>query len=255
MLFVVGCTLPCRTCVSANQSTSCLSCYSTISIDPRIYYDSSTSRCLTTCPDGRYANTLTNNCLPCDSNCLTCNNTPTFCLSCNQTTNFKYLHVNTSVTPSTQTCLAACPIRMYADNTTNYLCTGCVSPCVTCASASQCLSCISGRFLVGTSCLPNCPAGIYIENPTTNACDPCSSSCLTCQTLTTTCTSCNTSLLLYQSQCRSTCPSPLVPQNGTCGPCNTSCLTCINDPYNCTSCNTASTLAYLLNNRCLATCP
>ena len=62
-------------------------------------------------------------------------------------------------------------------------------------------------------------------------------------------------MLLYQGVCRTSCSSPLVPQNGTCGPCDTSCKTCANNPYNCTSCNTASSLPYLLNNLCLSQCP
>ena len=64
-------------------------------------------------------------------------------------------------------------------------------------------------------------------------------------------------MLIYLNQCRTFCPSPLVPQNGTCGPCdlNSNCKTCSNNPFNCTSCDNNSTNAYLLNNLCLSSCP
>lgn len=109
--------------------------------------------------------------------------------------------------------------------------------------------------MLGSSCGTTCPTGLYIPNPSTNKCDPCDASCATCLIIITNCTSCNSPLLIYQNQCRSTCPTPLVPQNGTCGPCDTTCLTCINDPYTCTACDTGSTLPYLLNSRCLNACP
>lgn len=67
--------------------------------------------------------------------------------------------------------------------------------------------------------------------------------------------SCNSSLLLYNGQCRTSCPAGLVPVNGTCGSCDTSCLTCTGDMFNCTSCNISSALPYLYSNTCRATCP
>lgn len=129
--FVIGCTLPCRTCATPSNPTVCTSCYSIVSITPSIYFDSDNQKCLTDCPDGKYENYNLNLCSPCDTNCLTCNNTATYCLSCSQSPNstFKFLFLNTSIVPNTQTCLSACPSRMYGNAG---VCLSCISPCVLC---------------------------------------------------------------------------------------------------------------------------
>lgn len=145
-----------------------------------IYLDSALNRCFDICPMGKYASIASYSCLACDSNCLACTGTAVFCLTCNQNTTYKYLFTDTTVSPATQTCLSACPTRMYGNTLLNNQCTACVSPCLTCTSSTACLSCVAGSYLLGTSCGTSCPLGTYIANPTTNNCDPCSTSCLTC---------------------------------------------------------------------------
>ncbi len=172
--------MPCRTCQSLSQPTICTSCYSQTSISNLIYFDSLLKNCFSTCPAGKFADVATNTCTPCDTNCLTCNASATYCLSCNLTSSYKYLFVNTTATPNTQVCLSGCPNQMYPDSSNSYICTYCVSPCVTCTSSTSCSSCISGRYLLGTSCGTSCPTGLYIPNPSTNKCDPCDTSCATC---------------------------------------------------------------------------
>lgn len=257
IIFGIGCVLSCRTCVSSTQTSSCTSCYSVVSISPNIYYDSTANQCYQQCPDGKYENTvsLTNICSLCDSNCYKCDTSAVYCTACVSTSTFKYLYLNTSVVPNTQTCIAACPLYTYGDINNYNICTPCVSPCLACSSATNCTTCINGKFLFNHTCIASCPTGTAIQNSVTNTCDPCDSNCLTCSILTTNCTSCNASLLLYLGQCRVSCPAPLVPHNGTCASCDPNCQTCVNDIYTCTACDTASTYPYLHNSKCLSTCP
>lgn len=253
IIFSTSCTMPCRTC-SSTAPASCTSCYSNINISTFIYYDSALNRCYDNCPSGKFANIATLTCNLCDTNCLTCVGNATFCLTCNPNSTYKYLYANSGTVP-TRICLANCPSTMFPDPSNSLQCTNCVSPCATCTSISTCLSCVSGKYYINGTCASSCPVDVYIANTFTNACDPCSTSCRTCSTTTTNCTSCVSPLLIYQFQCLVSCPSPLVPQNNTCGPCDSNCLTCINDPFNCTSCNTNSSFAYLLNYKCLNSCP
>lgn len=131
----------------------------------------------------------------------------------------------------------------------------CNAPCLTCTSATACLSCVTGKYFVSGGCYDSCPSGISIPNSVTKSCDSCHSSCATCANTTTTCTSCVSPLLLYQNQCLSTCPTPLVSNNYTCAACDTNCLTCINDIFTCTSCDGLSSNKYLYNSKCINKCP
>lgn len=52
-----------------------------------------------------------------------------------------------------------------------------------------------------------------------------------------------------------TCPPPLVINNGLCSSCDSSCETCDTVHTNCTGCYSNSSLPLLHQDRCLATCP
>jgi len=68
----------------------------------------------------------------------------------------------------------------------------------------------------------------------------CHSNCLACDGSPTTCTSCNTGLLLNDGTCTATCEY----RDGTqCIDCHSNCLTCDGSPTTCTSCNTGLLLA------------
>ncbi len=100
IIFATACTLPCKGCVSATQPSQCTSCYS----DPTLVSNLvilSGSTCTSACPIGQYQNTTTSSCLPCSTNCESCQNFDQ-CLSCN---NNKYLYL--------QDCLTDCPIGFY----------------------------------------------------------------------------------------------------------------------------------------------
>lgn len=49
--FSLACILPCRTCSSTDQN-KCLTCYNNTAVTTFIYYRSTSSQCLDTCPSG-----------------------------------------------------------------------------------------------------------------------------------------------------------------------------------------------------------
>jgi hypothetical protein len=51
--FTLACTVPCQTCPSASP-TYCWTCYSSLSVTPKINYDNVTNSCYDVCPDGYY---------------------------------------------------------------------------------------------------------------------------------------------------------------------------------------------------------
>jgi hypothetical protein len=102
--FTTTCTLPCKTCQSASQSSICTSCYSNSSLNQvggAIYLNG--SLCSSFCSSGYYLDNSTQNCLQCSTSCLTCIAFTT-CLTCNGS--FLY---NSS-------CLSSCPFSFYGFN-------------------------------------------------------------------------------------------------------------------------------------------
>jgi proprotein convertase subtilisin/kexin type 5 len=99
----------------------------------------------------------------------------------------------TSLSPpvylSNNNCIQICPTFTYS-NAITYVCSACVSPCVTCTSQTDCLSCNSTTSLYQTSCLPTCPFGY---TSIVQVCLLCSPPCRSCSTSQTTCLSCLTS--------------------------------------------------------------
>ena len=118
-------------------------------------FDLATARCYLECmtlgtvPSG-------NQCVQCQSSCLTCSLAPTNCTSCDITSLNPYLNNNK--------CLSICPQFYYASNNT-YTCVLCTPPCETCTSGSisSCVTCQTGHYLFGTTCTPTCP-NLYYEN-------------------------------------------------------------------------------------------
>lgn len=193
--------------------------------------------CLTACPNDYYqiATGGLKFCQGCTAPCKTCTNA-SFCLSC--LSGYYYY---------SYACTTSCPSGYYADNSTNN-CVSCISPCKTCSSLSNCLSCNQG-FWNGSVCSNSCPNGQFGDtlNFICKTCDP---SCLTCITTATTCTSCSSTLIFYNRQCLSTCPSRFYNQSGLCASCVPPCYTC-SSATSCLSCS----YNYLLNSTCLSACP
>ncbi len=136
------CTPPCFNCTSATNCTSCSNGYL------------HQGRCLFTCPDGYYANQLLLICAPCNySICNGCTVTANQCTSCilNSTLNVFLVDNSTCISQS------KCGKTYYVDNSFGFLrCLKCLSPCLTCSSATYCNSCVSGVLYDG-SCSFTCP--------------------------------------------------------------------------------------------------
>lgn len=279
-----ACSSPCLTCSGA--VTSCLSCDP--SITPSVYL--SGTHCVTGCPSGRYANDTNNECTLCVSPCLTCT-TASNCVTCVSTHSFLqnacllscpsgYVSINqiclacqspcgtcsvtqtnctsclSTLSPSQylagNTCVATCPSGFYG-NVSTLTCTGCVSPCATCTSASSCLSCVVGSNLFQNTCSSTCQDGTYVSN---GVCSPCSAGCKTCSGTAANCGTCNSGyfMVVSTSSCVTTCPSGLYqdPMTQTCVGCQSPCTTCSGSQNNCTGCINGK---YLLGNSCVDACP
>ena len=199
-----GCTIClnqqlCERCDAPNYMLN----YNCVSSCSAFVHFSVNMTCLTSCPTNYFQ--TTNNtlkyCTSCSSPCQDCSNA-TFCLSC--VSGFYYFNF---------TCSTSCTSGYYADNTTN-TCKNCISPCKTCTSETSCLSCSLG-FWDGSQCASSCASGQFADTAN-NVCSNCDTACLTCINSATTCTSCNSSLIFYNSQCLSSCPARFYTNNGSC---------------------------------------
>lgn len=221
ILFVLNCTLPCKTCLST--PTTCTGCYNDSAITLSIYFNSVTSKCVDTCEVGYFADATQMKCNQCSSVCLSCASVSNNCTSCNSSSTSPYLNK----TSTAGTCLTACSSGMYPDtNQSPTLCVVCVTPCVTCTTQTACLSCVPGSYLYKTACLVSCPANISIINSTLGICQPCDIVCASCSIAASNCTTCASGTAYYNFGCVSACPTGMVIFNNNCIPCTSPCSTC-----------------------------
>ena len=257
---------PDGTCLTCNgpYSNNCLSCGNFQ------YLDSTTGKCVNTCPIGYYANPTTNKCEKCyeapyswttNQSCYTCTGTTSRdCTSCLPGT-FLY--------QEDQTCLYTCP-----DGWWSYLptrtCKICyqydaayptVFTCATCTAgtANDCLTCNSPYFWDSTTgtCVQTCPDG-YWGDSGSKTCKPCfsttSSSAImkTCKTCSggnnNQCTSCNSGTYLYTNNntCLGGCPGGWYPDTLT-----LSCELCFQSSSASSVPSTCATCTGPNNNQCV----
>ena len=247
----------CTTCVVGSAYNQCTSCSGSTFLNLP-----STGACTTTCPNGYWADTANNECMPCYSNGVS----PYSCETCYAGSNNNCYTCFPNTFLYNSQCIAPCPNGYYGEASTN-TCTACYnsgsSPytCTTCFGQSndECLSCNTGYLYEG-QCLSSCPAGFWAQS-SPNTCQPCYSSttspfsCLTCSAgASTNCQSCSANTYLYPNtggQCINPCPngywgdtttwtckscysSGSAPrqQCATCfGPLATSCITCNSGTY------------------------
>ncbi|KAL4466190.1 hypothetical protein ABPG72_011068 [Tetrahymena utriculariae] len=263
------CDSSCKTCSSANNSSSCLSCNDGFYLNnsnqcqscqaPCSNCINTATKCLSCSPSKNYNfDSSTNSCtLICDSSCKTCSspNNSSSCLSCN---NGFYLNSSNQCQPcqapcgnciNTATkCLSCTPVQSYNYDSSNYICISvCDSSCKTCSSPNNSSSCLS------------CNDGFYLNS--SNQCQHCQSPCGNCINSATNCLSCtpvhdyvydssnNSCTIACDSSCK-TCSSPnsssscLNCNNGfylnnsnQCQPCQAPCGNCINTATKCLSCS------------------
>ncbi|CAD8198174.1 unnamed protein product [Paramecium octaurelia] len=158
-------------------------------------------------------------CDQCVHPCATCQNSVTECYSCAST--YQY-----DSTAHTCTCLT----NQYETIGLPKTCQNCSSPCLTCSSNVNCISCISGlnRHISGSSCI--CDDGYY-DNA--GVCTLCSLPCTKC-TSSTVCTECNQISYQVLSDCHCM-DTYYMDGSFDCQSCNSPCLNC-SSSSDCTSC-------------------
>ena len=201
------------------------------------------------CPDGSFANVATLSCDSCHADCFTCQYAATTCTGCHNSSSLPFLQSGQ--------CVAQCGDAFYPANSTSGLfsCSPCESPCVTCTTATYCLSCIDGYMVSNGQCGTSCPPGYYFDT-TASACAACSSECLVC-TSAIFCQLCSANHYISSTnsthnQCTASCPSGSFANAllGACQSCIYPCQTC-SSTLDCLSCQAGA----LHSSRCLSSCP
>lgn len=237
------CTACADGCASCFDSTN-TSCYSCKQFSSTNYYlEYGEFNCLTTCPDGQYANASSFRCLLCSANCLTCVNSSSNCLTCG----FSSIGVNLYL--SGNKCVATCPQGQWG-NSTNYTCDDCTGGCLACTgpSLSECTLCGNYsnstyyKHISATICNTTCPDGQFISASIPHFCQLCSSICVTCSEVADNCTSstCAANYFYLDNECLNVCPNNYYPDRSTreCKGCASGCATCFGaDNSSCTVCN------------------
>ena len=158
-----------------------------------------------------------------------------------------------------------CPSNYYVSATNS--CIVCTSPCKTCTSDTNCVTCVDNYNLDGTTCVITCSGTKIPVNSICTSCDPACTLCLGSTSNCSTCAigflytddlhrcslTCPAGYILYSANnsCLTLCPSTYYNLSGACTQCSTDCLSCVS-ANNCTSCNTG---LILYNGLCYASCP
>jgi hypothetical protein len=197
------------------------------------------------CRDNSLASIL-NNCKTCFANLS--------CIDCYTSYGF---YLNGSICVSD--CGAATTYKNYDSNSTG-VCEPCPSSCQTCYSATVCIACQSGYYHYSNdSCLLLCdPNGFVAETVSGSLyCKQCygNGSCLNCNSSAGGyCTLCNSSYVLSNGFCTSSCANnSMYPYGGFCYPCDPSCDTCTSSGSG--GCTRCSSSYFNYTGYCLAACP
>ncbi|KAL4476414.1 hypothetical protein ABPG74_010147, partial [Tetrahymena malaccensis] len=219
-----SCDSSCASC-SGPSKNECLSCSGSL------YFDSTTQKCTSICPDSYYAEYLyqnqcksqcpdgyyqdssNNQCTKCNQKCKTC----TSMNSCSSCQSLLIFHNND--------CVQTCPSGFYS-SLSSQKCEPCFSKCQSCngPSAKECLSCPQGSFLQDFNCVQQCADGYYQNQ---DKCSQCHPQCKTCTgSSEDQCIQCSDLMFKYNSKCLSKCPKGTYYQQASqkeCFTCNSSC--------------------------------
>ena len=216
--------------------------------------------CAQNCETSYFGDNTDRLCKVCDSSCKTCLYSAKNCTSCNSS-----LFLQKGV------CVSSCSSGYYSNNSGE--CYKCDPSCLSCSGplVSNCLSCSVSLFLLNGMCNQQCPypywgittnmtcvsncATSYFGDTSNRICKTCDVSCKTCNGITSfNCTSCVSSLILFQSSCVTSCPTGYFSNiSGLCYPCDSSCLSCTGPlASNCLSCS--NNTSYLENSVCVQVC-
>ena len=201
----IWCNLKCRACFEVFDN--CTLCQTSGTYKSFLYYNDTLGyyTCVTTCPDGYFANTTQNTCDLCDHVCLTCSINSTYCYSCVSGYGWSNYY-----------CYQPCNDGYYySNNNTN--CTQCNLTCILCTDQLTCSSCtLNGTntaYLQGVTCYKTCPDTYYGDTNYgigPNTCISCTATCQTCTGNPWPCQSCKNGSYLYNFTCGATCPNGYV---------------------------------------------
>lgn len=126
-LICTKCDTPCATCADnglVGDKYICLTCAEGY---PFRHGDT----CVPECPPGTFLDDKGEQCLPCSSNCYTCEGNANKCTACNQDSDLRFLLGSK--------CMTECPPRM---GNLAGVCFDCVFPCLDCSTGPEvCLTC------------------------------------------------------------------------------------------------------------------
>ncbi len=171
------CSYDCATCLGS--STTCTSCASNKILYNGACLDKCPSLlvngvCLFNCQKGFYKIGL-NQCVKCDSSCVSCENVSTNCTEC-----------PIGSYSSNGYCVRVCPIQTIPIDGVcqpcDVSCSGCLERC------DQCVNCAQGYLKYGSKCFKNCPDTQYLDISILT-CRPCYAKCKTCSSVNF-CTTC-----------------------------------------------------------------
>lgn len=219
----------------------CLSC-----VDGFYFYE---GECINPCPTGiTIVNDVTNECDLCNSVCAQCVGSVSNCSDCSSTS------VRDLAADGSFTCVSICPSPKVNNSG---ICSYCSSSCLTCSiNYDNCTSCNTSTslpYLYSQKCLGDCPE-LYYESIADGLCILCSTlniGCANC-TSTSTCGTCDSGYIFYQSRCLTEAPPGYYNNTGYAQACDAAadCATCTILAYNCTSCISKA----LEGNDCVDTC-
>lgn len=179
-------------------------------------------------------------CAPCaDSNCIVCSNTSFgSCTQCSPTSNLV-----------SGICSSGCPTPSYFVSSGQ--CVKCDVSCYTCTGpdSQSCTVCATNYYNNSGTCVNTCPNGTAVV-PSTGACG-CLSTCAKCDSTNyAICTAClNSSMVIYNGQCMSSCPNLTFPSGSNCISCSTGCSNCTNS-----ICTICFANWYLYQGQCYSDC-
>lgn len=211
------CHKSCSNCSGPGYTDNCKACRNDAVKQP------DSSSCLFTCPNGYWADTLTNKCILCNEHCNVCTGpSSTECLVCSP---------GFFLQDDLRTCISACP-EGFVRNTKTSLCDDCTSSCGECTvidNRSICSSCKSGMLLQPELyCESTCPSG-YWDDLELYKCLPCHSSCQKCFGRSSDmCTVCNDGFALQPNTttCDIGCPDTYWEYKSVCIACEFPCFNC-----------------------------
>ena len=257
------CDNNCLTCETS--ATHCLSCDTGTNFD--ILHNDA---CLENCPNKYFLDITGQNCLPCDSTCLTCSEPGIDkCTSCEAHKAFQL-----------GSCFDDCDTGFYENKVYDEAnpslivernCHQCNINCPTCTNEFYCTSCSASMLLAPKALFPgsqiNCVAAGQCPSQTFGIgqeCQYCDVSCIGCQTAANQCIACASGYeqdLSNPQHCIANCNSDEYYDTGesVCKPCDNSCLHCDGpSETDCTACVTTGVnkrLLYQYEGKCYLECP